>query len=75
MPRSVCPATSNSEFSNRSHRKIAVIDGKIGYTGGANIADEYINVTHPYGYWKDTGIRLEGEAVWELTNIRSWFLV
>lgn len=49
--------------NNRDHRKIAVIDGKIGYTGGINLADEYMNITHPYGYFKDTAIRLEGEAV------------
>ena len=54
-------------MNNRDHRKILVIDGKIGYTGGINIADEYINEIAPYGYWKDTGIRLEGDAVWNFT--------
>ncbi|MCH5350339.1 MAG: cardiolipin synthase [Clostridiales bacterium] len=49
--------------NNRNHRKITVIDGKIGYTGGINIADEYINLISPYGVWKDTAIRLEGPAV------------
>ncbi len=49
--------------NNRDHRKITVIDGKIGYTGGLNLADEYINVTHPFGHWKDNAIRLEGEGV------------
>ena len=49
--------------NNRDHRKIAVIDGKIGYTGGINLADEYINETHPFGNWKDTAVRLEGEGV------------
>ena len=48
---------------NRDHRKICVIDGKIGYTGGVNIADEYNNTVSRFGYWKDGGIRLEGEAV------------
>lgn len=61
--------SADSEFNNRSHRKILVIDGKIGYTGGVNIADEYINARRRFGHWKDTGIRLEGEAVWELTNL------
>jgi cardiolipin synthase A/B len=51
----------------RDHQKIAVIDGNIGYTGGTNIADEYVNITHDLGHWKDTAIRLEGEAVWGLT--------
>ncbi len=53
----------NIFMNNRDHRKITVIDGKIGFTGGYNLADEYFNITHPYGYWKDTGIRMEGEAV------------
>ena len=60
---------ADSEFNNRSHRKICVIDGKVGYTGGANIADEYINKIVRFGHWKDTALRLEGEAVWELTSL------
>ena len=60
---------ADGEFNNRSHRKICVIDGKVGYTGGVNIADEYINEVVKFGHWKDTGIRLEGEAVWELTRL------
>ena len=54
-------------FNNRDHRKIFVVDGKVGFTGGINLADEYINVASRFGYWKDTGIRLEGEAVWSMT--------
>lgn len=50
-------------YNNRDHRKIAVIDGEVGYIGGINLADEYINHTHPFGYWKDTAVRLEGNAV------------
>jgi len=53
----------------RDHRKIVVIDGKIGYTGGANLADEYTNEKRLHGYWKDSGIRLEGPAVDGLTTI------
>lgn len=49
--------------NNRDHRKITVIDGEIGYISGANIADEYINVTHPYGEWKDNACLLKGECV------------
>ncbi len=60
---------ADSEFNNRSHRKITVIDGRIGYTGGVNIADEYINEKVVYGHWKDVGLRLEGEAVRELTRL------
>ena len=54
-------------LNNRDHRKITVIDGRIGYTGGYNLADEYFHYTRPYGHWKDTGIRLEGRAVRNLT--------
>ena len=68
-PFSRLKGNADSEFNNRSHRKITVIDGKVGYTGGVNIADEYINEVVKYGHWKDTAIRLEGEAVWELTKL------
>ncbi len=57
----------NLFLNNRDHRKITVIDGKVGFTGGYNIANEYFHLTEPYGYWKDTGIRLEGNAVKSLT--------
>ena len=54
-------------YNNRDHRKIAVIDGYIGYTGGINISDEYANYINKFGYWKDNGIRLYGEAVQNFT--------
>lgn len=54
-------------YNNRDHRKITVIDGKVGYTGGINLADEYINETHPFGYWKDTAVKLVGNGVAGLT--------
>ncbi len=57
----------NLFMNNRDHRKITVVDGIVGFTGGYNLADEYFNLTHPYGHWKDTGIRLEGAAVRTLT--------
>lgn len=60
-------ARFKSVLNNRDHRKITVIDGKVGFTGGYNLANEYFNYTHPYGQWKDTGIRLEGDAVQSLT--------
>ncbi len=69
LPFSRLRGNADSEFNNRSHRKIAVIDGKVGYTGGVNLADEYINEIERFGHWKDTAIRLEGEAVWELTKL------
>jgi len=56
----------NFVMNYRDHRKIVVIDGKIGYTGGINIGDEYINKIQPFGHWLDAGIRLEGDAVWSL---------
>lgn len=59
----------NVFMNNRDHRKITVIDGLVGYTGGYNLADEYFNYTHPYGTWKDSGVRLEGDAVDSLTKI------
>ena len=68
-PFSALKGNADSEFNNRSHRKITVIDGKIGYTGGVNIADEYINEVVRFGHWKDVGLRLEGDAVKELTNL------
>ncbi len=57
----------NFFLNNRDHRKITVIDGKVGFTGGYNLANEYFHVVEPYGFWKDTGIRLEGEAVKSMT--------
>lgn len=53
--------------NNRDHRKITVIDGKIGFTGGINIADEYINAKVKHGHWKDIAVKLEGEAVKSLS--------
>ena len=57
----------NLFMNHRDHRKITVIDGKIGFTGGFNLADAYFDRVRPYGKWKDTGLRLEGEAVRSLT--------
>lgn len=57
----------NIFMNNRDHRKITVVDGKVGFTGGYNLADEYFNLTHPFGWWKDTGVKLTGDAVPSLT--------
>lgn len=61
----------------RDHRKIIVVDGKIAYTGGSNLADEYVNEKRMFGYWKDTGFSLEGPAVDSFTRIflRQWAFV
>ena len=55
--------------NNRDHRKITVIDGRVAYTGGMNLADEYINARVRFGYWKDAAIRLTGECVWSFTSM------
>lgn len=57
----------NIVMNNRDHRKILIVDGTVGFTGGLNIADEYINEKQRFGYWKDTGIRITGDAVWNFT--------
>ncbi len=49
--------------NNRDHRKITIIDGEVAFVSGLNIADEYINVVQPLGYWKDSGIKINGEAI------------
>ncbi|MCM1180448.1 MAG: cardiolipin synthase [Clostridium sp.] len=56
-------------LNNRDHRKILVIDGHTSFTGGINLADEYINQIEMNGYWKDTGVMLKGEATWNFTNM------
>lgn len=64
----------NMRLNYRNHRKIAIIDGKIGYVGGFNVGDEYINKGKQFKYWRDTHIRVQGEAVNELNKrfILDW---
>lgn len=57
----------SSRINNRDHRKMMIIDGHTGFTGGINLADEYINLYKKYGYWKDSGLLIKGDAVWNLT--------
>lgn len=52
------------QMNNRDHRKITVIDNQIAFIGGVNLADEYVNRIVRYGYWKDSAMKIEGEAVW-----------
>lgn len=59
----------SSHYNNRDHRKILVIDGKVAFTGGTNLADEYINQKHPFGQWKDTAVMLKGRAVEKFTYL------
>ncbi len=59
--------TEKLYMNYRSHQKIIVIDGNCGYTGGINLADEYVNLVRRFGVWKDNAVRVEGDAVWGLT--------
>ena len=63
--------------NNRDHRKIAVIDGKIAYTGGINLADEYINEKHRFGHWRDSAVRMQGGAAESFTAmfLQTWHLL
>ncbi len=54
-------------MNNRDHRKMLIVDGYKGFTGGINLSDRYVNINSPYGHWKDAGVRLKGEAVWNMT--------
>ena len=64
----------NFGMNNRNHRKIVIIDGKIGYVGGFNVGDEYLGKDKKFGYWRDTHLRLEGDSVnaLELRFILDW---
>lgn len=68
MANAMKPFLSTTQ-NNRDHRKICVIDGKVGFTGGINIGDEYINRKERFGHWKDTAVMLRGDAVQSLTMI------
>lgn len=66
----------STHYNYRDHRKILVIDGKTGFTGGVNLADEYVNRIERFGHWKDTAIMLRGSAVASLTSmfLQMWAL-
>ena len=57
----------SARLNNRDHRKLMIIDGKAAFTGGVNLADEYINEYERFGHWKDCGILVRGKAVWSMT--------
>lgn len=57
----------STRMNNRDHRKIAIIDGHTAFTGGVNLADEYINAKERFGHWKDSAILIQGDAVWSFT--------
>jgi cardiolipin synthase len=56
----------STKLNNRDHRKFCIIDGTVGFTGGLNLSDEYINAVVRYGRWKDSAIMLRGDAVWSM---------
>ncbi|MGM0157818.1 cardiolipin synthase [Enterococcus sp. AZ191] len=58
----------NPRINYRNHRKIVVIDGNIGYTGGFNVGNEYLGQVQKFGYWRDNHLRIHGEAVYALQN-------
>lgn len=66
---------TGGKLNYRNHRKIAIIDGKIGYTGGINIGDEYMGKNKKFGYWRDTHIKIEGTSVYMLQMIflTDWY--
>ena len=64
-----CVPVLNLVLNNRDHRKIMVVDGRVAYTGGVNLADEYINKVTRFGHWKDSGVRLEGPGATSLAGI------
>ncbi|WP_242967893.1 cardiolipin synthase [Tepidibacter mesophilus] len=65
----------NRRLNYRNHRKIVVIDGKIGYTGGINIGDEYLGKNKKFGFWRDTHMKIKGESVYmlQLTFLLDWY--
>lgn len=67
----------NNKLNYRNHRKIVIIDGKIGFVGGLNIGDEYLGKDTRFGFWRDSHLRVEGESVYLLQNIflKDWFFV
>ena len=64
----------STHYNNRDHRKILVVDGRCAFTGGINLSDEYINLTHPHGHWKDVALRVTGESVrtFTLMFLQMW---
>lgn len=59
--------TDKLYMNYRSHQKIVVVDGNVGFTGGMNLADEYVNLVNRFGVWKDNAVKITGDAVWGLT--------
>lgn len=73
IPFNRVPPVLALRINNRDHRKMLVVDGRVAFTGGINLADEYIGEERRFGVWKDTGVRVEGSAVNAFT--KSFFLL
>ena len=76
VPYNPMRPSMDPSLNYRDHRKICVIDGQVGFTGGINLADEYINKVERFGHWKDTAVLLRGSAVRSLTRmfLQQWTL-
>ena len=76
VPYNPMRPSMDPSLNYRDHRKICVIDGQVGFTGGINLADEYINKVERFGHWKDTSVLLRGAAVRSLTRmfLQQWTL-
>lgn len=76
VPFNKVQAGLNLFINYRTHRKIAIIDGKVSFTGGVNIGDEYANIERKFGYFKDTAVKITGPAVWNniVMFFNSWTL-
>src|SRR5262249_28515809 len=57
------PIRSRIQVNLRNHRKLTIVDGRVGFTGGMNVGDEYLGLSPAFGYWRDTMVRLEGPVV------------
>lgn len=68
------PSFLKKRMNYRNHRKITVVDGKVGFIGGLNFGDEYIGKHPRLGYWRDTHLRLEGDSVYWLQEVflKDW---
>jgi cardiolipin synthase len=66
----------SSDQNYRDHRKMTIVDGEVAFTGGFNLADEYVNFTQPFGHWKDIAARISGEAVrtYAVLFLQNWHL-
>ena len=65
----ICAAFAQREIRFRNDMPVLVVDGRVAFTGGINLADEYINKKERFGYWKDTSVKIEGSSAWSFTKM------